>query len=116
MSASPIATAPLAHEFAVDRIGPRTSSAMPRFAGAAPPNTASASVGETDLQAALEVPLVLRLGERDPAQRRPEVDADPLARRRARAPGTSAASAIAIRPAASPNWLNRSIARAAGRP
>ena len=47
-AASPIATAPLAHEFAVDRIGPRTSSAMPRFAGAAPPNTASARVGDTE--------------------------------------------------------------------
>ena len=47
-SASPIATAPDAQEFAVERIGPRTSSAMPRFAGAAPPKTASASVGETE--------------------------------------------------------------------
>ena len=46
-SASPNATAPDAHEFAVDRIGPRTSSAIPRLAGAAPPNTASARVGET---------------------------------------------------------------------
>ena len=50
LSASPSATAPLAHELAVDRIGPRTSSAMPRLAGAAPPNTASARVGETDLR------------------------------------------------------------------
>ncbi len=47
-SASPIATAPDAHEFAVDRIGPWTPSAIPRLAGAAPPNTASASVGLTD--------------------------------------------------------------------
>ena len=46
-SASPSATAPEAHEFAVDRIGPRTSSAMPRLAGAAPPNTASARFGAT---------------------------------------------------------------------
>ena len=48
-SASPIATAPDAHEFAVDRIGPRTSSAIPRLAGAAPPNTASARFGATAL-------------------------------------------------------------------
>ncbi len=48
--ASPIATAPEAHELAVERMGPRTSSAMPRLAGAAPPNTASARVGETDLR------------------------------------------------------------------
>ncbi len=46
--ASPIATAPDAHELAVERIGPRTSSAIPMLAGAAPPNTASARVGETD--------------------------------------------------------------------
>ena len=46
-SASPSATAPDAHEFAVERIGPRTPSAMPRFAGAAPPNTASARFGAT---------------------------------------------------------------------
>ena len=46
-SASPSATEPEAQEFAVDRIGPRTFSAMPRFAGAAPPNTASASMGDT---------------------------------------------------------------------
>ena len=46
--ASPIATAPEAHELAVERMGPRTSSAMPRLAGAAPPNTARARVGETE--------------------------------------------------------------------
>jgi hypothetical protein len=46
-SASPIATAPLAQEFAVERIGPRTPSAIPRFAGAAPPNTARARFGAT---------------------------------------------------------------------
>ena len=46
-SASPSATAPDAHELAVDRIGPRTSSAMPRLAGAAPPKTASARFGAT---------------------------------------------------------------------
>ncbi len=46
-SASPSATAPDAHEFAVDRIGPRTSRAMPRLAGAAPPNTARARLGAT---------------------------------------------------------------------
>jgi hypothetical protein len=46
-NASPRATAPEAHEFAVDRIGPRTSSAIPRLAGAAPPNTASARFGAT---------------------------------------------------------------------
>ena len=45
--ASPSATEPEAHEFAVDRIGPRTPSAMPILAGAAPPKTASARVGET---------------------------------------------------------------------
>ncbi len=47
--ASPIATAPEAHEFAVERIGPRTSRAIPRLAGAAPPNTASARFGATAL-------------------------------------------------------------------
>ena len=46
-SASPSATAPEAHELAVERIGPRTSSAMPRLAGAAPPKTASARFGAT---------------------------------------------------------------------
>ena len=42
------ATAPEAHELAVDRIGPWTPRAMPRLAGAAPPKTASARVGRTD--------------------------------------------------------------------
>jgi hypothetical protein len=46
-SASPRATEPEAQELAVDRIGPRTSSAIPRLAGAAPPNTASARFGAT---------------------------------------------------------------------
>ncbi len=46
-SASPSATAPDAQEFAVERIGPRTSSAIPRLAGAAPPKTASARFGAT---------------------------------------------------------------------
>lgn len=46
-TASPMATDPLAHELAVDRIGPRTPSAIPRFAGAAPPNTARARFGAT---------------------------------------------------------------------
>ena len=89
-SASPSATAPDAHEFAVDRIGPRTSSAMPRFAGAAPPNTASARFGATWPDAALEVALVLLLGVGDAAERRAEVDPDPLrvgGRRRRPAPG-----------------------------
>ena len=45
--ASPRATAPEAHELAVDRIGPRTSRAMPRLAGAAPPKTARARFGAT---------------------------------------------------------------------
>ena len=48
-SASPSATAPDAQELAVERIGPRTSSAIPRLAGAAPPNTASARFGATGL-------------------------------------------------------------------
>jgi hypothetical protein len=46
-SASPSPTLPDAHELAVERIGPRTSSAMPRLAGAAPPNTARARFGAT---------------------------------------------------------------------
>ena len=49
LSASPSATAPDAQEFAVDRIGPRTSRAIPRFAGAAPPKTARARFGATAL-------------------------------------------------------------------
>ena len=47
-SASPMATEPEAHELAVDRIGPWTPRAIPRLAGAAPPNTARASVGLTE--------------------------------------------------------------------
>ena len=76
-SASPIATAPDAHELAVDRIGPRTSSAMPRLAGAAPPNTASARFGRDRLDPALEVALVLLLRVGDATERRAEIDPDP---------------------------------------
>ena len=112
-SASPSATAPDAHELAVERIGPRTSRAIPRLAGAAPPNTASARFGATGLDPALEVALVLLLGVGDPAERAAEVDPDPLAGARRRAsPGRSPASSRASRPATSPNWLNRSSWRA----
>ena len=57
---------------------------------------------------------MLRLGERDAAQRASR-DRCRSARGAAAppAPGTSPASAIAIRPVASPNWLNRSSALAA---
>ena len=51
---------------------------MPRLAGAAPPKTASARFGATGWMPALEVALVLLLGVGDAAQRRPEVDPDPL--------------------------------------
>ena len=63
-------------------------------------------------EAALEVLLVLRLGERDPAEGRPREMPIRSASGAPATPGTRPASAIAIRPAASPNWLNRSIARA----
>ena len=87
---------------------------MPRLAGAAPPNTASARFGATWRIPLLEVALVLLLGVGDAAERRPEVDPDPLrvgaaavgARRRARRPSS------ASRPATRPNWLNRSSWRA----
>ena len=92
-SASPRATAPDAHELAVDRIGPWTSRAMPRLAGAAPPNTASASVRAHRADAALEVALVLLLGVRDAAERAAEVDPDPIR--------IGAGAALASRPASS---------------
>ena len=76
--ASPIATAPEAHELAVERIGPRTSSAMPEVGrrGAAEHREREGRGDRS--QAAVEVLLVLRFGERDAAQRGPEVDPDPV--------------------------------------
>ena len=68
-SASPSATAPDAHEFAVERIGPRTSSAIPRLAGAAPPKTASARFGRDLADPLREIALVLLLGVGDAAER-----------------------------------------------
>ena len=61
----------------------------------------------------LEVALVLLLGVGDAAERRAEVDPDPLrVAPRRRRPGVSPASSSASRPATSPNWLNRSSWRA----
>ena len=77
-SASPRATAPDAHELAVDRIGPRTSRAIPRLAGAAPPKTAEREVGRDLPDPRLQVALVLFLGVGDAAERRSEVDPDPF--------------------------------------
>ena len=63
--------------------------------------------------ALLEIALVLFLGIGDPAERRPEIDPDPL---RVRAAVRARASARRRRapagPATSPNWLNRSSWRA----
>ena len=108
-----MATAPEAHELAVDRMGPGRRGRCPgwpaprrRTRRARGWGTRRAGRARGTARAALR--------ERDAAQRRAEIDADPLARRRAPpTPGTSPASAIAIRPVASPNWLNRSSARAA---
>ena len=56
---------------------------------------------------------MLLLGVGDAAERRAEVDADPLRVARAPSlPGVSPASSSASRPATSPNWLNRSSWRA----
>ena len=112
-SASPSATAPDAHEFAVERIGPRTSSAIPRLAGAAPPKTASARFGAT-----WRMPFARGSARAAPRRRRSRrarsrgrSRSAPAPRRRPR-PGRSPASSSASRPATSPNWLNRSSWRA----
>ena len=70
-------------------------------------------VGRDLADAPLEVALVLLLGVGDPAERRAEVDPDPLRVRRAAArPASDPASSSASRPATRPNWLNRSSWRA----
>ena len=111
-SASPSATAPEAHELAVDRIGPRTPRAIPRLAGAAPPNTARARLGAT---ARCRAPGSARAAPRRRRSRparsrgRSRSAPEPPPRRR---PGARPASSSASRPATRPNWLNRSSWRA----
>ena len=69
-------------------------------------------VGRHDPDAALQVALVLLLGVGDAAERRAQVDADPVGRGAPASPGVRPASSSASRPATSPNWLNRSSWRA----
>ena len=84
LAASPIATAPLAQELAVDRIGPADVERDAEVRRRRPAEHREGEGGGHGAQAALEVLLVLRLCERDPTEGRPEVDPDPLAVGRAR--------------------------------